>query len=170
MFGKKLVSDSLVNAVKSITSAEQKDAKGNALSTGDPIRVSEGDYAGKTGTVTGFNTTGTAQVQLKRGRNITISNSSVISEAKLDPVDKRELKDTHKDREDGDIDNDGDEDESDRYLHKRRKAIKKAITNEASCGSSGKKKKAYNEEDCPCCDGECECGPNCESCDCNSDD
>ena len=91
MVGKKLVSDSLVNAVKGITSAEQKDAKGNALSTGDPIRVSEGDYAGKTGTVTGFNTTGNAQVQLNRGRNITISNSSVISEAKLDPVDKSEL-------------------------------------------------------------------------------
>lgn len=30
-------------------------------------------------------------------------------------------------REDGDIDNDGDVDKSDKYLHKRRKAIKKAI-------------------------------------------
>ena len=169
MFGKKLVSDSIVNAVKGITSAEQKDSEGNSLSAGDAVRVSEGDYAGKTGTVTGFNTTGTAQVQLNRGRNITISNASVISEAKLDPVNKSELKGTLKDREDGDIDNDGDEDESDRFLHKRRKAIKKAMKNEGSYGSSSKKK-TYNEEDCPCCDGECECGPNCESCDCNSDD
>lgn len=147
MFGKKLVSDSLVNAVKGITTAEQKDAKGNSLATGDPVRVSEGDYAGKTGTVTGFNTTGNAQVQLNRGRNITISNSSVISEAKLDPVDKSELKGTLKDREDGDIDNDGDEDESDRFLHKRRKAIKKAMESL-----------------------QCECGTKCEDCNCNSDE
>jgi hypothetical protein len=33
-------------------------------------------------------------------------------------------------KEDGDIDNDGDKDESDKYLHKRRKAIKKAMAKE----------------------------------------
>jgi len=38
----------------------------------------------------------------------------------MDPVGK----------EDGDIDNDGDKDESDKYLHKRRKAIKKAMAKE----------------------------------------
>ena len=43
-----------------------------------------------------------------------------IDEAKLDPVGK----------EDGDIDNDGDEDDSDRYLKKRRDAISKAIKKE----------------------------------------
>ena len=51
-------------------------------------------------------------------------------EAKLDPVDPKELKGKHADRDDGDIDNDGDEDSSDKYLHKRRKAIKKAIKKE----------------------------------------
>jgi hypothetical protein len=45
---------------------------------------------------------------------------------KLDPVDKDELKGDHKDRKDKDIDNDGDADESDAYLHNRRKTISKA--------------------------------------------
>jgi hypothetical protein len=45
----------------------------------------------------------------------------------MDPVDKKELKGKHKDRKDKDIDNDGDTDSSDKYLHKRRKAISKAM-------------------------------------------
>ena len=51
-------------------------------------------------------------------------------EEKLDPVDHSELKGKHKDREDKDIDNDGDVDSSDKYLHKRRKAVSKAIKND----------------------------------------
>ena len=46
---------------------------------------------------------------------------------KLDKVDKDELEGSHDDREDGDIDNDGDEDNSDKFLHKKRKAISKNI-------------------------------------------
>ena len=45
----------------------------------------------------------------------------------MDPVDKKELKGKHKDRKDKDIDNDGDVDASDRFLHKRRKAISKSM-------------------------------------------
>lgn len=45
----------------------------------------------------------------------------------MDPVDPKELKKKHADRKDGDIDNDGDEDSSDEYLHKRRQAISKAL-------------------------------------------
>ena len=45
---------------------------------------------------------------------------------KLDLVDKDELKGDHKDRKDKDIDNDGDADKSDAYLHNRRKTISKA--------------------------------------------
>ena len=50
-------------------------------------------------------------------------------EEKLDKVDpsKVEPEDDFKDREDKDIDNDGDVDDSDEYLHKRRQAISKAI-------------------------------------------
>jgi hypothetical protein len=46
----------------------------------------------------------------------------------LDPVNKKELKGKHKDRKDKDIDNDGDVDSSDKYLHKRRKAVSKAMS------------------------------------------
>tara|TARA_R100001594_G_C4028637_1_gene260810 strand:- start:878 stop:1495 length:618 start_codon:yes stop_codon:yes gene_type:complete len=51
-----------------------------------------------------------------------------IDEA-LDPVDpdKVEPEDDFEDREDKDIDNDGDTDDSDEYLHKKRQAISKAI-------------------------------------------
>jgi hypothetical protein len=45
----------------------------------------------------------------------------------MDAVNKKALKKDFDDREDKDIDNDGDEDESDEYLHKKRKAISKAI-------------------------------------------
>ena len=49
----------------------------------------------------------------------------------LDKVDpsKVEPEDDFEDRDDKDIDNDGDTDDSDRYLHKRRQAISKAIKN-----------------------------------------
>ena len=53
-------------------------------------------------------------------------------EEKLDKVDpsKVEPEDDFKDREDKDIDNDGDVDDSDKYLHKKRQAITKAIKKE----------------------------------------
>ena len=46
---------------------------------------------------------------------------------KLDPVVKDELKGSHADRDDKDIDNDGDADNSDEFLHKKRKAISKNV-------------------------------------------
>ena len=46
----------------------------------------------------------------------------LMKKKKLDAVGK----------EDGDVDNDGDKDSSDEYLMKRRKAIAKAMKNEAS--------------------------------------
>ena len=45
----------------------------------------------------------------------------------LDKVQPKAVKKKFKDRKDKDIDNDGDVDDSDEYLHKRRKAISKAL-------------------------------------------
>ena len=50
---------------------------------------------------------------------------------KMDPVDPKALKGKHDDRKDKDIDNDGDVDDSDEYLHKRRKAVGKAMKKES---------------------------------------
>ena len=48
----------------------------------------------------------------------------------LDKVQPKAVKKKFKDRKDKDIDNDGDVDASDKYLHKRRKAVSKAIAKE----------------------------------------
>jgi hypothetical protein len=48
----------------------------------------------------------------------------------MDPVNKKALKKDFDDRKDKDIDNDGDTDDSDEYLHNRRKAVSKAIKGE----------------------------------------
>ena len=63
----------------------------------------------------------------------------LIAEKSLDPVDKKELKGKHKDRADKDIDNDGDVDSSDKYLHKKRKAISKAMKEDDSYAEKMKK-------------------------------
>tara|TARA_B100001094_G_scaffold156140_1_gene151110 strand:+ start:388 stop:1407 length:1020 start_codon:yes stop_codon:yes gene_type:complete len=61
-----------------------------------------------------------------RGR----ATQDMVQEKSMDPVSKDALKGKHKDRKDKDIDNDGDVDSSDKYLHKRRKAISKAMKSE----------------------------------------
>ena len=58
-----------------------------------------------------------------------------LIESKLDPVNKDAVKKKFDDRKDKDIDNDGDTDSTDKYLHKRRKAISKATSEEVEpCG------------------------------------
>jgi len=61
--------------------------------------------------------------------------ASKLVESKLDPVNKDAAKKKFDDRKDKDIDNDGDVDSSDKFLHKRRKAISKATSEEVEpCG------------------------------------
>lgn len=69
------------------------------------------------------------------------------NEAKMDPVDKKELKGKFDDREDKDIDNDGDEDKSDKYLHNRRKTIKKAMGKKDSVEMNPTKKDSKTSAD-----------------------
>jgi len=53
-----------------------------------------------------------------------------ISEKNLDPVNPVAMGKKYKDRKDKDLDNDGDTNSSDKYLHKKRKAISKAMNKE----------------------------------------
>jgi len=66
------------------------------------------------------------------------SGESLEEAKKLDPVNDKENDKKFKNRKDKDIDNDGDVDSSDEYLHKRRKATDDAI--------DGGKKPAKNEK------------------------
>ena len=80
---------------------------------------------------------------------------------KLDPVDDKANDKKFVNRKDKDIDNDGDVDSSDEFLHKRRKAIDNEIDGgkkpaKESCGDDDKKMKKESDEEmtpCPDCKG-----------------
>jgi hypothetical protein len=57
-------------------------------------------------------------------------NKEVLDEGGLDAVNKKAVKKKFANRKDKDIDNDGDVDGSDKFLHKRRKAISKKMAKE----------------------------------------
>ncbi|BCU97360.1 MAG: hypothetical protein CM15mV16_0980 [uncultured marine virus] len=63
-------------------------------------------------------------------KNEDASNDKSDDGEGLDKVDPKAVKKKFKDRKDQDIDNDGDVDSSDEYLHKRRKAVSKAVSND----------------------------------------
>ena len=71
----------------------------------------------------------------------------VAVEEKLDPVNKKALKKDFDDRKDKDIDNDGDVDDSDEYLAKRRKAVSKAIAKEETIQAQIDKAKEFKIQD-----------------------
>jgi hypothetical protein len=64
-------------------------------------------------------------------KKFTVSGKTYDVKTEMDKVNKVALGKKFKDRKDKDIDNDGDVDSSDKYLHKRRKAVSKAIKGEA---------------------------------------
>lgn len=70
---------------------------------------------------------GYQMVGMKKDKNGKEVPNCVPMDEAMDPVNKKELKGKFDDRKDQDIDNDGDEDDSDKYLHMRRKAISKAL-------------------------------------------
>ena len=71
-----------------------------------------------------------ACMSLNKLRDYIVTSSESIQEKNLDPVNPKAVKKKFDDRKDKDIDNDGDVDSSDKYLHKRRKAISKAVKGE----------------------------------------
>ena len=58
---------------------------------------------------------------------LSVWQEASLKQEKLDAVNKNAVKKKFDDRKDKDIDNDGDVDSSDKYLHKRRKAVSKAM-------------------------------------------
>lgn len=77
---------------------------------------------------------------------------------KLDPVNKKALSKDFDDRADKDIDNDGDTDSSDEYLHNRRATIKKTMKHSKS-GKLGHKdidESSDEMDECPECGGSTE--------------
>ena len=68
----------------------------------------------------------------------------VYEKKTLDPVDDKANDKKFKDRKDKDIDNDGDVDSSDQYLHKRRKATDDAIDGGEKPADNAKPKKGVN--------------------------
>ena len=63
-------------------------------------------------------------------KKFTVNGKTYDVKTEMDKVNKVALGKKFKDRKDKDIDNDGDVDSSDKYLHKRRKAVSKAIKSE----------------------------------------
>ena len=67
-------------------------------------------------------------------------------EEAMDPVNPKAVKKKFKDRKDKDIDNDGDVDSSDKFLHKRRKAISKAVAADEAKDSKSEAMKDDEED------------------------
>ena len=65
-------------------------------------------------------------------KNETNKNNKSDDGEGMDAVQPKAVKKKFADRKDKDLDNDGDTDASDKYLHKRRKAVSKAIKNDES--------------------------------------
>ena len=63
-------------------------------------------------------------------KKFTVNGKTYDVKTEMDKVNKVALGKKFKDRKDKDIDNDGDVDASDKYLHKRRKAVSKAMKSE----------------------------------------
>jgi hypothetical protein len=96
------LTQSLLDAVKSVVTAEAGDNKSI-----DKINASK--------------------LALKASKEAARLAAEIEKDSKLDPVDDDEVDKDFVDRTDKDIDNDGDVDDSDEYLHKRRAATDDAI-------------------------------------------
>ena len=114
---------SLENSILSVWSEAAK-KEGNAFGQAVMSAKEKGDksfmFAGKKYDV---------EETLKKIKETNKNDKSDDGEG-MDAVQPKAVKKKFKDRKDKDIDNDGDVDSSDKYLHKRRKAVSKAIKSE----------------------------------------
>jgi len=85
------------------------------------------------------------QEAAKKQQSETNKNNKSDDGEGLDAVQPKALKKKFVDRKDKDIDNDGDTDDSDKFLHKKRKAISKAISKDEG-NAFGKALKAAKEK------------------------
>ena len=116
-------SGSLENSILSVWSEAAK-KEGNAFGQAVMSAKEKGDksfmFAGKKYDV---------EESLKKMKETNKNDKSDDGEG-MDAVQPKAVKKKFKDRKDKDIDNDGDVDSSDKYLHKRRQAVSKAIKSE----------------------------------------
>ena len=117
-------SGSLENSILSVWSEAAK-KEGNAFGMALQAAKANGD---KKFTVSGK--TYDVEEALKKIKETNKNDKSDDGEG-MDAVQPKAVKKKFKDRKDKDIDNDGDVDSSDKYLHKRRKTVSKAIKGEA---------------------------------------
>jgi hypothetical protein len=127
-------------AAIAISKKEKEQDEGNAFGAALQAARENGDetfvVAGKTykcedydenGEMKEFVQSDGVKRRVKEGDNRLKANKT---EKKLDKVNPKAVKKDFDDRKDKDIDNDGDVDDSDKFLHKRRKAVSKAINSQ----------------------------------------
>ena len=107
---------------EAVLEAVSKDVKEYVQADGTKRRVKEGDNRLKSN-----------KLKIEDNTNDKSDDGEGLDKVQPDAVKKK-----FKDRKDKDIDNDGDTDSTDKYLHKRRKAISKAVDKE-------EQKEAYQE-------------------------
>ena len=108
-----------INEVKVVMDLENDDPKLMKDIKGFGLKVKDlGDSGNK-----GYNEYEISGPQSKIDAASKKLNLQASYHEKLDPVNKSAAKKKFDDRKDKDIDNDGDVDSSDKFLHKRRKAI-----------------------------------------------
>ena len=136
----KIKKGSLENSILSVWSEAAK-KEGNAFGMALQAAKENGD---KKFTVSGK--TYDVEEALKKIKETNKNDKSDDGEG-MDAVQPKAVKKKFKNRKDKDIDNDGDVDSSDKFLHKKRKAISKAIDKkeDASEGKYDARSKSFKE-------------------------
>jgi len=134
--GKKLASHGGIRVGERLSDTEVDDARDSGIRVkhvkeGNEEEVDEGAMKRMATQAAERERLGPAKVKGSGLEGFKKKKDENVTEKKLDPVDHKALKGSHDQRKDKDIDNDGDVDSSDSYLHNRRKTVKKAINKEA---------------------------------------